>query len=137
MLIKINSRIILVLCAVILNASCKSTSVGSGNLTGDQDNKVTGTWVKSQEENKGDGITVFRRPDFPFPPSRGRERFEFEGKTVVYHKIAATDGLERISGTWTFLSKKDELLLTFENGTSMSYQIVSASDDRLMLKFKP
>ncbi len=63
--------------------------------------ELQGTWLQSQEENRGD--TLFYRPNtYKFPPARGRTGFAIgpAGRFTQYD-IAPTDGLQGRDGTWT------------------------------------
>ncbi|CAA7623318.1 hypothetical protein MTBLM5_510014 [Magnetospirillum sp. LM-5] len=61
---------------------------------------LVGRWRHSHEEDLG-GDRVFRREDFPFPPSRGRQGLELlAGGDLVADEIAATDGTDQVAGRW-------------------------------------
>jgi hypothetical protein len=139
MLMKISAKTWFIFLSFTALMACRSTQV-QGNQTESKQKaefQFKGVWIKSQEENSGDGVYVYRRPNYPFPPSRGRERYEFEGEKVTYYKIAPTDGLDQIFGKWTFSSQKDELYLTFDNGLKMVFRILSQTEDRMLLKLAP
>ena len=70
---------------------------------------LVGHWVHSHEEDST-GVRTYRPSTYPFPLSRGRERWEFRADgTALHHPIAPADGLETHAGTW---SLGDEGLLT-------------------------
>ncbi|OAN59531.1 hypothetical protein [Magnetospirillum moscoviense] len=61
---------------------------------------LVGHWRHSHEEDDG-GDRVYRREDFPFPPSRGRRGLEFlAGGDLITDDIAAGDGTDQTVGRW-------------------------------------
>ena len=62
---------------------------------------LVGRWVHSHEEDTPEE-QVYRPADFPFPPARGRDGFEFRpGGGLVYLGISPADGTEESNGRWT------------------------------------
>jgi len=58
------------------------------------------TWVHSHEED-GAGKTVYRTPDFRFPPSRGRSAFTLRPDGVAEIGFpGADDRTRRAEGRW-------------------------------------
>ncbi|MDQ3393304.1 MAG: hypothetical protein M3512_04230 [Bacteroidota bacterium] len=64
------------------------------------DNFSNTYWKHSYEEDQGDTL-MFRPKDYDFPPSRGREGFEFKEEGVFYkYVIAPADGIDTLEGKW-------------------------------------
>jgi hypothetical protein len=62
---------------------------------------LIGRWLHSHEEDTSD-VRVYRTEDYPFPPARGRDGFEFRPNgELVYLGIARADGTEEVNGRWT------------------------------------
>ena len=60
--------------------------------------KLVHKWIHSHEEDSND-IMVFRRSDYPFPPSRGRRKIEFkEDGKFVQTGVSASCGFEETLG---------------------------------------
>ncbi|MCC7125641.1 MAG: hypothetical protein IT178_12390, partial [Acidobacteria bacterium] len=63
---------------------------------------LIGTWRHSHEEDTADG-QVYRRDDYPFPPSRGRFGFTLEaGGAAERIGLSPRDGSARGAARWTF-----------------------------------
>ena len=62
--------------------------------------QLLGRWVHSSEDDH-DGVAVYRRPDFAFPPARGRRGIEFgpDGSFVEW-AIGRGDAPEGRPGRW-------------------------------------
>jgi len=61
---------------------------------------VHGSWLHSYEEDAA-GERVFRRHDFAFPPSRGRQGFEIRADgTFVLYGIGRDDRPTPTTGSW-------------------------------------
>ncbi|QTE30844.1 hypothetical protein [Pengzhenrongella sicca] len=62
--------------------------------------QLLGRWVHSSEDDH-DGVAVYRRPEFNFPPARGRRGLEFgaDGSFVEW-AIGRGDGSEARPGRW-------------------------------------
>lgn len=61
---------------------------------------ILGRWIHSHEEDT-QGVMVYRRKGYGFPPSRGRTGFELrEGGKLTYFAIGRADGSEQFSGSW-------------------------------------
>jgi hypothetical protein len=61
---------------------------------------LLGRWTHSFEEDH-DGVTVYRRTDFAFPPARGRRGVEFRPDgTFVDWLIGRGDAPEASTGRW-------------------------------------
>lgn len=105
-------------CFFLVLSSCKAQ-----NKTTTIVEELTGkTWLHSHEEDKN-GLRAFRTQDFSFPPSRGREGFEFhEDSTFIYYSIAPTDGTQRNKGTWT--AKGNEIMVKFPGDTSYKKELI-------------
>ena len=111
--------------------ACKVQRERSALALEAKDSLLYGAWMHSQEEDQ-DGLRVYRRVGFKFPPSRGREGMEFLANGVlVYDAIGPTDVPLHLPGTWGF-SGKSALRLTLENGRQFSLQLKQAEKDKLV-----
>lgn len=94
-------------------------------------------WIHSHEEDTED-FEVYRPSDFAFPPSRGREGFEFrEGGEFIYYGIAPADGNLEQPGHWHFEGpNKLSVDLDLENGrtSNLTLDVVSHDSDTLRVK---
>jgi hypothetical protein len=98
---------------------------------------LVGSWRHSHEEDRG-GEAVYRRADFPFPPSRGRAGYELEADgTGTYVGIAARDGSARQPCQWRLGADGRELAMTLSSGVERSFRVVSIEPDRLVLSNQP
>ncbi|TCC32387.1 hypothetical protein [Kribbella sindirgiensis] len=94
---------------------------GGGSLT----TAPLGHWTHSAEEDH-DGISVYRRDDYAFPPARGRRGVEFRADgTFVEYAIGRGDAPEaRAAGRWQAGGQ-------LARGTGGKGQVVAATNDRL------
>ena len=92
-------------------------------------------WVHSHEDDTKD-IKVFRPVDYKFPPSRGREGFEFKknGEFILY-RIAPTDGSNKFFGHWK-TGGKNKIIVSFETHDIGSYTITIVLCNKDILKIK-
>lgn len=68
-------------------------------------------WTHSFEED-GEGVTVYRPPDHPFPPARGRGGMEFAPDgTFVDRPVGRGDAQDTVAGRWE-LSEGRRLTVT-------------------------
>ena len=87
---------------------------------------LVGQWIHSHEEDEP-GRTVFRRPDFIFPPARGRDSFVLRSDgTASLGRPGPDDAPEERPGTWQFKGKTLRL-----GGRSL--EVVSLEGERLVL----
>jgi hypothetical protein len=92
---------------------------------------VLGAWVRSHEED-GAADRVYRRPDYPFPPARGRESLELRTDGTLAEGLPGpTDVPEEAAGTWELAG--DELRLRSGAG-DRTLAIVAAEPDRLVVR---
>jgi hypothetical protein len=68
-----------------------TTATDHGPRTSDLPRQLFRHWIHSREEDQAD-VQVFRPPDFPFPPSFGRDGFEMrpDGQ-FIQHDIGRAD----------------------------------------------
>jgi hypothetical protein len=92
-------------------------------------------WTHSREEDTHD-VTVYRPPNFPFPPSRGREGIEFrtDGE-FIHYRIGATDRSEGIVGRWR-LERDNVIEIDFESPRLSPYRLNLISVDSEILKVR-
>jgi hypothetical protein len=90
----------------------------------------TGQWIHSREEDH-DGVEVYRRPDFPFPPARGREglRFDPDGGLAEL-AIGRGDATEERPGSWR--GEPGGPIRVAAGGRA--FEVVSVGPDRLELR---
>jgi len=92
---------------------------------------VLGRWTHSYEEDH-DGISVYRRDDFTFPPARARRGVEFRPDgTFVEWVIGRADAPEGRTGRW-----EPSGVITRAGGMPGSVRVVAAEPDRLELAWQ-
>jgi hypothetical protein len=93
---------------------------------------LPGTWWHSHEED-AEGLQVYRREGYAFPPARGREGFSLEaGGGFVLLGIAPADGTERTGGRWRL--EGSSLRATLTDGTTRTWQLLSLEGDVLRVR---
>lgn len=92
-------------------------------------------WIHSREEDTED-VRVYRPSDYEFPPSRGRDGFEFrENGEFIQYGIGPTDGVQRIVGTWTAEGENQiRVSLKAEQEESYTMQVVSCDESLLKIR---
>ncbi len=97
--------------------------------------QVIGTWLHSHEEDSATE-RVYRRSGFDFPPSRGRDGYEFRpDRSATYIGIAARDGAAPNACKWRVRTgARPEIVLTFPNGQQRVLQVTSVDQERLLIK---
>ncbi len=91
-------------------------------------------WVHSHEEDTEHEM-IFRPAEREFPPSRGRMRFELlPNGTFLESSPGPTDAPEQRGGTWEMTAGK--LVLDSDQAPEgrRELEIISAEDDRLVVK---
>ena len=92
-------------------------------------------WIHSREEDTED-VRVYRPSDYKFPPSRGREGFEFkENGEFIWYGIGPTDRPQKIPGTWTS-EGKNQIRVSLEAPRQDSYTMQIVSCDERLLKVR-
>lgn len=97
------------------------------------------TWVHSHEEDF-DGKMVYRRADYDFPPSRGRERFDVKRDGgLLYYGLAPNDGAAQpIEGKWyTVQERAIEISLPNNREKEFAAELVEISSERLVIRKLP
>ena len=94
-------------------------------------NALAGRWIHSHEEDSEDEL-VYRRPDYAFPPARGRESLELarDGE-LVERGPGPTDVPVEQPGRWEL--RGDTLVLRSRAG-DRELGVVSVEADRLVLR---
>jgi hypothetical protein len=70
---------------------------------------VTGRWVHSHEEDTDD-LLVFRRPEFGFPPSRGRDSIDLRPDGSYTRRAPGPDDVPvETGGRWQLVGDRLEL----------------------------
>jgi hypothetical protein len=88
-----------------------------------------GRWTHSFEEDH-DGLTVYRRDDFAFPPARGRRGVEFRPDgTFVDWAIGRGDAPEPRNGRW-----QPSGVIARAGAMPGSARVVTVTPDRLELR---
>ena len=92
-------------------------------------------WIHSREEDI-ETIRVYRPSDYEFPPSRGRDGFEFrENGGFIQYGIGPTDRAQRIIGTWTAEGENQiRVSLKAEQEESYTMQVVSCNESLLKIR---
>ena len=92
-------------------------------------------WLHSHEEDTPD-VRVYRPADYPFPPARGRDGFEFRpGREFIYLGIAPADGTEESNGRW-MIEAPDRVGIEVDNARiePFSLEVVSCDGETLKVK---
>lgn len=101
----------------------------------DELRELVGKWLHSHEEDTKTE-KVYRRSGFGFPPSRGREGYEFRADhSATYIGIAPVNGQTREPCSW--LLREDtgrEIVMMSARDREWGLHIVSLSRDRLVLR---
>ena len=93
-----------------------------------------GRWTHSHEEDTSDS-RVYRRPQYPFPPSRGRVSFELKPDgTMVEQGIGPTDRSVRRDGTWELRPDGGLVLHPGDGAAERVLEVVSVTADRLVVR---
>jgi hypothetical protein len=93
--------------------------------------KLIGSWVQSQEEGDRDRI-VMRRPDYPFPPARGRVAIALEpGGEVGVRPPGPDDRSVPGRGAWSLSGSRLEISAP---GLAGEFDVESVDDDALVLR---
>lgn len=80
-------------------------------------------WQHSYEDDKGDTI-AFRPKEYDFPPSRGREGFEFKENGLFYkYMIAPADGIVTVQGSWKKLEEKNTFFIQLNDNSEYDYPL--------------
>ena len=93
---------------------------------------LIGHWVHSHEE---DTTTekVFRKADYAFPPSRGRDEYNLQpGGVLSATRPGPTDQRQTNSGNWQ-LDDSSNLVLRLPEGATKQLKIASIEPDRLVI----
>lgn len=96
-------------------------------------------WLRSSEEEKSDGIEVYRPETYSFPITRGpRQGYKFAKNGEFTMIIAPADAPMELKGSWKREgSKKIRINLEksdFISKTQFGYEIVEAKADILRIK---
>jgi hypothetical protein len=90
---------------------------------------VVGRWTHSFEEDH-DGVTVYRRDDFAFPPARGRRGVEFRADgSFTDWLIGRGDAPEGKAGRWSAAGQ-------VSRSPAVNGLIVAVAPDRLEILWK-
>jgi hypothetical protein len=94
-------------------------------------------WTNSREEANQTSTFIYRPCDYKtFPPSRFRDRIEFEenGK-CSYLYLAPTDGHYMVQGEWTYDKSKQVITIKDKSG-HIAYNFKAISVDYYLLKLE-
>jgi hypothetical protein len=106
------------------------------NAAADLPRCLLGHWIRSHEEDKA-GVRAYRPASYKFPPSRGRDGFEFRARgELVYFGIARGDGSESLPGTW-ILEGSDRLRISVKTTRFQPFVLQVVSCDGDLLKVRP
>ena len=95
---------------------------------------MSGRWVHAHEEDTEDEM-VFRPAGTDLPPSRGRMAFELRADgTFAESGLGATDVPEEATGSWTLEGDTITLSEGATQGVPREMQVVTADEERLILK---
>ena len=96
--------------------------------------QVRGRWVHVQEEDTEDEM-VFRPAGTDLPPSRGRITFELRADgTFAETGLGASDVPEEATGRWALEGDVITLTKGAVQGVPREMEIVSADEDRLVIR---
>ena len=92
-------------------------------------------WIHSREEDI-ETVRVYRLSNYEFPPSRGRDGFEFrENGEFIQYGIGPTDRMQRILGTWT-AEGENQIRVSFKAEQQEPYTMQVVSCDESLLKIR-
>ncbi|MDX1903445.1 MAG: hypothetical protein SFU27_04745 [Thermonemataceae bacterium] len=97
------------------------------------------TWLRSQEEEKGDGVEVYRPETYNFPLSRGaRTGFKLSKSGEFTEIIAPADAPMYLKGTWKE-SGKNRISISLEKNTytdktNKSYELLEYNEKIVRIK---
>jgi hypothetical protein len=92
---------------------------------------LAGRWIHSHEEDS-EGELVYRRPDYAFPPVRGRDALELgRGGELVEGGPGPTDVPAEHAGRWDL---RDDTLVLRSGAGERALTVVSVEGDRLVLR---
>ncbi|MDQ1537510.1 MAG: hypothetical protein QOE58_1903 [Actinomycetota bacterium] len=90
---------------------------------------LLGRWVHSREDDH-DGINVYRRPDYDFPPARGRRGVEFRADgSFLEWAIGRGDTAEARPGQWG--QTPDGATVARPQASGQALRVVRVEPDRL------
>ncbi|MDJ1506850.1 hypothetical protein [Xanthocytophaga agilis] len=113
-----------------------TTSTGSASVN---NTALYQKWVNSFEDEKGDGIEVYRPEGYAFPPARGRKAIKFQKEgMVVRFDIGPADGQKIVMGQWERTKFGNTMKVTVQGAESGVYflEVISVSKDILKVKRK-
>jgi hypothetical protein len=91
-------------------------------------------WLHSREEDSATE-TVYRPASYAFPRSRGRQGFELRpDRSLIEIGIAPTDGPNESPGTWVLEGRRLQFFDPSSRTPARELEIVSADEDRLVVK---
>lgn len=118
------------------STSKSTTSAGSASVN---NTVIYQKWVNSFEDEKGDGIEVYRPEGYAFPPARGRKAIKFQKEgMVVRFDIGPADGQKIVMGQWERTKFGNTMKITVQGAESGVYflEVISVSKDMLKVKRK-
>jgi hypothetical protein len=94
------------------------------------------TWIFLEEDYKTN-LREYRPKGFEFPPSRGRDAYDFqENGELVYHGIGAADQPTETKGKWELDSLNQTIKLSFYKNKMPSQQLKVKSLTKDVLKLE-
>lgn len=96
-------------------------------------------WVNSYEDEKSDGVLVYRPEAYAFPPSRGRKAVSFQKDgMMVRFDIAPGDGHKIVMGRWERTKLPNTMKVTVQGSEIDVYfvEVVSVGKDVLKIRRK-
>jgi hypothetical protein len=107
---------------------------GCSSMAPTTGNAIVGHWVHSYEEDSL-GVQAYRPSAYRFPPSRGREGWEFrDDGTAIRWAIAAADGAEADSGRWSLSDARLLTITTKASALPFRYTVVHVDSSLLKLQ---
>ncbi len=114
----------------------KTASTGGASLSSPA---LYQKWIHSFEDEKGDGIEVYRPEGYSFPPARGRKAVKFQKDgSLVRFDIGPADGTKFLMGKWERTKFGNTMKVIIDGGESSVYfwEVVSVSKDMLKVRRK-
>ena len=100
---------------------------------------LQGCWTNSREEVTKSSISIFRPCNYKsFPPSRFRDRIQFEpnGK-CSWLFLAPNDGHHMVAGNWIYEKTKQNIIITDATGNKVyKFKVISISKDLLEVEIE-
>lgn len=93
-------------------------------------------WIHSREEDRED-TQVYRPRGYQFPPSRGRDGFEFKPNgEFILSGLGPTDRPQSMTGTWTLQANNQiKIQVSVWGDAGRVMEVISCNDEMLRIRW--